>query len=112
MSLTKRVERLEAHVRAQNQDEFWVCRQLIYDPRERNIGEEEAIAKMQADELDRLVANGEIRQIDRERVNFIIVHIVHPEPPGDPLSHNEASASPVWRRTTGSETMASSNDPR
>jgi len=94
MSLTKRLERLEAQVRAQNRaEEFWVCRRLIYDPREWEIGAEEAIAQMQADELDRLVANGEIREIDRERVNFIIVHVVHPEQPSDPLSHNEASVA-------------------
>jgi hypothetical protein len=88
MSLAKRLERLEAHVRAQNQDEFLVCRRLIYDPPEWNIGEKEAIAKMQTDELDRLVASGKIKESDRDRVNFIIVHIVHPGP-----LHNEASAS-------------------
>jgi hypothetical protein len=78
MSLLRWLERLEAHVQAQNQDEFWVCRQLIYDPREWDIGEEEAIAKMQADELDRLVASGEIKESDRDRVNWIVKHIVEP----------------------------------
>jgi len=58
-----------------------VCRQLIYNPREWNISEEEAIAKMQADELDRLVASGEIKESDGERVNFITTCIVHPSPP-------------------------------
>ena len=58
-----------------------MCRQLIYNPREWNISEEEAITKMQADELDRLVASGEIKESDRERVNFIITCIVHPSRP-------------------------------
>jgi hypothetical protein len=55
-------ERLEAHVHALNQEDgFWVCRELIYDPREWKIGKEEAITRMKADELDRLAAAGEIR---------------------------------------------------
>jgi hypothetical protein len=79
MSLLHRLERLEAHVRAQGQKEdFWLCRQLIYDPREWEISEEEAISRMQADELDRLVAAGEIREIDRERVSFLVNIIVYP----------------------------------
>ena len=73
MSLTKRLEQLEAELRSRSrEDEFWVCRELIYDPREWEIGEEEAISRMQADELDQLVAAGEIKESDRERVTFIV----------------------------------------
>ena len=43
---------------------------LIYDPQEWDIGEDEAIAKMEA-ELDRLVAGGKIREADRNRVAII-----------------------------------------
>ena len=48
------------------------------------IEEEEAISRMKVDELDRLVAAGTIREIDREHVRFIVRHIVQPpERPGD-----------------------------
>jgi hypothetical protein len=44
---------------------------------------------MQTDELDRLVAAGEIREIDRERVRFIVRAIVNPpERPDDPRPKN------------------------
>jgi hypothetical protein len=49
-------------------DELWICRRLIYDPREWQIEEEETISRMKAEELDRLIAAGEIGQKDRERV--------------------------------------------
>jgi hypothetical protein len=49
-------------------DEPWICRRLIYDPREWQIEEEETISHMKAEELDRLIAAGEIGQKDRERV--------------------------------------------
>ena len=49
-------------------DEPWICRRLIYDPREWQIEEEETISRMKAEELDRLIAAGEIGQKDRERV--------------------------------------------
>jgi hypothetical protein len=46
----------------------------------------ERISQMKADELDRLVAAGEIREIDRERVRFIVHRIIYPpERPDDPL---------------------------
>ena len=45
MNLTKRLERLEAQVRAQNgEDHSSLCRELIYDPRDWDIGKEEAIS--------------------------------------------------------------------
>jgi hypothetical protein len=85
MSLTKRLERLEAHLRQSQQDEFWVCRRLIYDPRKWEVGQEEAISRMQAAELDRLIAAGEIPEMDRDRVRFIVRIIVDPpERPEDP----------------------------
>ena len=46
MNLLRRLECLEVQVQAQNKDEeFCVCRELIYDPRAWKIGEEEAIAR-------------------------------------------------------------------
>ena len=53
-------------------------RRLIYDPSEWQIEEDEAISRIKTDELDRLVAAGKIREIDRERVTFIVRTIVHP----------------------------------
>ena len=47
-----------------------ICRRLIYDPSERQIEEIEAISQMKTEELDRLVAAGKIRAIDRERVRM------------------------------------------
>ena len=85
-SQNRRLERLEAHVRAQNrEDEFYLCRELIYDPHEWDIDEEEAISRMMADERDRLVAAGEIRDEDRDRVQFI-VHIIVDSPERADLS--------------------------
>ena len=49
-----------------------------FHPREWEVEEEEAISRMKADELDELVASGEIREIDREHVTFIVRTIVHP----------------------------------
>jgi hypothetical protein len=46
---------------------------------------------MQADELDRLVSAGEIKESDRERVTFIITTIVHPPKyPDDPRCEGSA----------------------
>ena len=56
----------------------WICRRLIYDPSEWQIEEDEAISRMKTEELDRLVAAGTIREIDRERVRFIVRRIVQP----------------------------------
>ena len=55
----------------------WICR-LIFDPREWQIEEEEAISRMKTEELDRLVAAGTIREIDREHVRFIVRRVVQP----------------------------------
>jgi phenolic acid decarboxylase len=86
MSLLRRLERLEALVQTRSQaEDSSVCRELIYNPRGWKIDKEEAIARMQADELDRLVAAGEIREITPERVIFILTTIVYPpEYPDDP----------------------------
>jgi hypothetical protein len=90
-SQNRRLERLEAHVRAaQNREgEFYLCRQLIYDPHEWDIDKEEAISRMMADERDRLVAAGEIRDEDRDRVQFIVRIIVDP-----PKREDAARSSP------------------
>ena len=49
-----------------------ICRRLIYDPSEWQIEEDEAISRMKAEELDRLVAAGRIGEIDREHARFIV----------------------------------------
>jgi hypothetical protein len=67
-------------------DEPWICRRLIYDPREWQIEEDEAICRMKTEELDRLVAAGTIIETDREHVRFIVRRIVQPpERPDDLL---------------------------
>jgi hypothetical protein len=49
----------------------------------------ENIPQFKANALDRLVAAGKIRDIDRERVTFIVRTIVHPpERPDDRLPKN------------------------
>jgi hypothetical protein len=79
MNLLRRLERLEAQIHAQNQQgEFHVCRTIIYDPCEWDVDEDEAIARMQSDELDRLVAAGEIRDEDRPRVRWMVIALVTP----------------------------------
>ena len=66
-----------------------ICRRLIYDPSEWQIEEDEAISRMKAEELDRLIAAGEIGEKDREHVRFIVRRIVQPpERPDDPLPEN------------------------
>ena len=87
MSLSSRLDKLEAALRGCDggdpTDGPWICR-LIYDPHEWEIEEDEAISRMKMDELDRLVAAGKIREIDRELVTFILRTIVHPpERPDD-----------------------------
>ena len=76
MSLSTRLDKLEAAMRGRDgrdpPDGPWICRRLIYDPSEWQIEEEEAISRMKTDELDRLVAAGMIREIDREHVRFIV----------------------------------------
>jgi hypothetical protein len=87
MSLSTRLDRLEAALRGRDggdpPDGRWICR-LICDPSEWQIEEDEAISRMKTDELDRLVAAGTIREIDREHVRFIVRRIVQPhERPDD-----------------------------
>jgi hypothetical protein len=49
---------------------------------------------MKADELDRLVITGEIREIDREYVRFIVHRTVYPpERPDHPLEENAVGRS-------------------
>jgi hypothetical protein len=50
---------------------------LIYDPSEWQIEQDEATSRMKTDELDRLVAAGTIREVDRGRVRFIVRRIVN-----------------------------------
>jgi hypothetical protein len=82
MSLYTRLDKLEAALRGRDggepPDGRWICRRLIYDPSEWQIEEDEAISRMKTEELDRLVVAGKIRAIDRERVRFIVRHIVQP----------------------------------
>jgi hypothetical protein len=82
MSLSTRLDKLEAAMRGRDggdpSDRLRICRRLIYDPREWQIEEAEAISRMKTGELDRLVAAGKIRASDRERVRFIVRRIVQP----------------------------------
>jgi hypothetical protein len=64
--------------------------------------EMESILQWKANALDRLVAAGKIREIDRERVTFIVRLIAHPpkrrddplpENIGSPRGHKSFSAS-------------------
>jgi hypothetical protein len=91
MSLSTRLDKLEAAMRGRDggdpPDVPWICCRLIYDPREWVSVEDEAgsrlkgelreidrerISRMKTGELDRLVAAGTIREIDREHVRFIV----------------------------------------
>jgi len=76
MNLARRLERLEAIARNKSDDGFCVWREIMYDPEQWAI--EEAIAQMQTEELNRLVASGEIKEADRDRVSWIINTIVYP----------------------------------
>jgi hypothetical protein len=92
MSLSTRLDKLEAAMRGRDggepPDGAWIWRRLIYYPREWEIEEDEAISRIKTDELDRLVAAGKIREIDRERATFIVRSIVQPpERPDDPLPY-------------------------
>jgi hypothetical protein len=80
MSFSTRLDKIEAAMRGRDppDEPFWVCRRLIYDPRKWEIGKEEAVSRMKAEELDRLVASGDIREVDRDRVRWIVHTIVHP----------------------------------
>ena len=81
MSLYTRLDKLEAALRGRHCGEpadGLICRRLTYDPSEWQIEEEEAIFQMETEELDRWVAAGTIREIDRERVRFIVRRIVQP----------------------------------
>jgi hypothetical protein len=79
------LDKLDAALRGRDggdpPDGPWICRRLIYDPSEWQIEEDEAISRMKAEELDRLVAAGTIKGMDRERVTFIVRTIVHPPNP-------------------------------
>ena len=75
------MDKLEAEMRGRDGGEpadGLICRRLIYDPSEWQIEEEEAMSRMKTDELDRLIAAGTIRDIDREHVRFIVRRIVQP----------------------------------
>ena len=94
MNLVSRLDRLEAHIRAQHrEDEPPFYRKLIYEPKEWDIREEEAIARMEANELDRLVTAGRIKETERRSVGFIINTIVYPPkyPDGPPRRQTEAA---------------------
>jgi hypothetical protein len=62
----------------------------IHHPISETARPEEAISLMQADELDRLVAGGEIQEPDR--VDWIITEIVYPTVHPDDPSRRESGA--------------------
>jgi hypothetical protein len=81
MSLSTRLDKLEAAMRGRDGGEpadGLICRRLVYDPSEWQIEKDKAIARIKTFELNRLVAAGKIREIDRERVRFIVRTIVQP----------------------------------
>lgn len=81
MSLSTRLDKLEAAMRGRDGGEpahGLICGRLIYDPSEWQIEEDEAITRLKAGELERLVAAGTIREIDREHVRFIVRRVVQP----------------------------------
>ena len=81
MSLYTRLDKLEAAMRGRDGGEpadGLICRRLIYDPCEWQIEEDDAISRMKMDELDRLVAAGRIKEIDREYVRFIVRRVIQP----------------------------------
>jgi hypothetical protein len=73
---------------------------LIYDPSEWQIEEDEAISKMKTEELDRVVAAGTIREIDRESVRFIVRRIVQPPEQPDGLFADHVAGSALTRSCT------------
>ena len=102
MSLSTRLDKLEAAMRGRDGRDpphgRWICRRLIYDPREWQIEEDEAISRMKTEELDRLVAAGRIGEIDREHARFIVRILVHPpERLDDPSAEK---APPTTRRAS------------
>ena len=100
-SLYTRLDKLEAAMRGRDGGEpadGLICRRLIYDPSEWQIEEDEAISRMKAEELDRLVAAGRIGEIDREHARFIVRILVHPpERLDDPSAEK---APPTTRRAS------------
>ena len=81
MSLSNRLDKLEGALRGRDGGESpdgLISRRLIYDPSEWQIEEDEAISRMRTEELDRLVAAGKIKDIDREHVRFTVRRIVQP----------------------------------
>ena len=62
------------------------------------------ISRMKTEELDRLVAAGTIRAIDRERVRFIVRRIV--QPPHDPTSVSKVLKTTRPFRRRGRHMMA------
>jgi hypothetical protein len=97
MSLSTRLDKLEAVLRGRDggepADQPW----LAYRLQEWAEGcpvafeewERDSIPQLKANALDRLVAAGKIREIDRDRVTFIVRTIVHPPKwPADPLPEN------------------------
>ena len=88
MSLSTRLDKLEAALRGRDggdePDETCVSLSDWAEdcPRAFEQWELENIPQWKANALDRLVAAGKIREIDRERVTFIVWTIV-PERPDD-----------------------------
>jgi hypothetical protein len=86
MSLSTRLDKLEAAMRGRDggdpPDQPWLAYRLQDWAEGYPVAFEEwergNLPQFKADALDRLVAAGKIREIDRERVTFIVRTIVHP----------------------------------
>src|SRR5262245_58771749 len=84
MSLSTRLDRLEAALRGRDgpPEELWLVYRLSDWAEGCPIAVEEwemeNVPQWKAEALDRLVAAGKIREIDHERVTFIVRTIIHP----------------------------------
>ena len=94
MSLSTHLNKLEAAMRGRDgrdpPDKPWLVYRLCEWAEDCPVAfeewERESIPQLKTNALDRLVAAGKIREIDRERVTFIVHTIVHPPVwPDDPL---------------------------
>ena len=98
MNLSTRLDKLEAAMRGRDSRDppdglvYRLCEWAEDCPVAFEEWERESIPQLKANALDRLVAAGKIKEIDRERVTFIVHTIVHPPVwPDDPLPENAAT---------------------
>jgi len=115
VNLARRLERLEAEMRRQTKGETpWLVYYLHEWAEgapiafEEGEGDEETIARMEANALDRLVAAGKIRDEHRDNVTFIVRQLVsppkredEPRPRDSSMKQLEARLKLKFGRTSG-----------